>query len=349
MLYILYVILILLLTVPLVILLTGLTLSAPRYRGPVSDHFDGKQFVNPRGIKAKGLQDVIKWMRERQRDPWVAQRNNIKCDKPLPRVAQGIRITFINHTTFLIQTEGLNILTDPVYSERASPFSWIGPRRMREPGIAFEDLPQIDVVLLSHNHYDHLDIHTVKKLNQVFSPQFILPLGVGTFLKRSGIHIFHELDWWQEVRINASIAVQSVPAQHFSGRGLRDRDATLWCGYLMRREQGNIYFAGDTGYNNHTFKEIGERCAPVKAALIPIGAYKPKWFMSPIHCSPDEAVQIHEDTQSSLSIASHFGTFPLADDGRDEAVQDLALALSRSNKTLKPFIAPQEGRAINVE
>jgi L-ascorbate metabolism protein UlaG (beta-lactamase superfamily) len=349
MLYMLYVILILLLAIPLVIISVSFALSAPRYKGPVSDHFDGRQFINPGGIKSKGLQDVIKWMRERQRTPWTAERNHIKGDKPLTRVAQGIRITFINHTTFLIQTDGLNILTDPVYSERASPFSWIGPKRMREPGIAFDDLPQIDVVLLSHNHYDHLDIHTVKKLHQTFHPKFIVPLGVGAFLKRSGIQTFHELDWWQELTIDKNIAVQSVPAQHFSGRGLLDRDATLWCGYLLRRKDGNIYFAGDTGYNDHTFKEIGARCAPIKTALIPIGAYKPKWFMSPIHCSPEEAVQIHDDTQSSFSVASHFGTFPLADDGKDEAVQDLALALSRSQKTHKPFIALQEGKAIDVE
>jgi L-ascorbate metabolism protein UlaG (beta-lactamase superfamily) len=349
MLYMLYFILILLLAVPLGIVLVGFVLSAPRYKGPVSDHFNGRQFINPGGVKTKGFQDVVKWLRERERGPWTAQRNSVKGDKPVARVEQGIRITFINHTTFLIQTDGLNIITDPVYSERASPFSWAGPKRMREPGIAFEYLPQIDIVLLSHNHYDHLDIHTVKKLNQTFHPKFIVPLGVSAFLKRSGIDAFQELDWWQELRIKNDVAVQAVPAQHFSGRGTFDRDATLWCGYLLKRTEGNIYFAGDTGYNEHTFKEIGERCAPVKAALIPIGAYKPKWFMSPIHCSPDEAVQIHEDTGSSFSIASHFGTFPLADDGKDEAVQDLALALSKSQKTYKPFIAMPEGKAIDVE
>lgn len=345
----LYVILILLLAVPLVIVLVSFALSAPRYKGPVSDHFNGKQFINPGGVKTKGFQDVVKWMRERQRGPWPPQRHPVKGDKPQARVAQGIRITFINHTTFLIQTDGLNILTDPVYSERASPFSWAGPKRMREPGIAFEDLPHIDIVLLSHNHYDHLDIHTVKKLHRTFRPKFIVPLGVGAFLKRSRIDVFGELDWWQELSIHDAIAVQALPAQHFSGRGTLDRDATLWCGYLLRRNSGNIYFAGDTGYNEYTFKEIGERCMPIKAALIPIGAYKPKWFMSPIHCSPEEAVQIHDDTGSSFSIASHFGTFPLADDGKDDAVQDLALALSRSQKTDKPFIAPQEGKAIDVE
>jgi L-ascorbate metabolism protein UlaG (beta-lactamase superfamily) len=344
----LYIILILLLAAPLGIILTGFALSAPRYKGPVSDHFNGKQFINPGGIKTKGLKDVIKWMVERERGSWTPQHHDVKGEKPLARVPQGIRITFINHTTFLIQTEGLNILTDPVYSERASPFSWIGPKRMRKPGIAFEDLPQIDIVLLSHNHYDHLDIGTVKKLARTFHPKFIVPLGVGAFLKRSGIDAFHELDWWQELSINSDIAVQALPAQHFSGRGMLDRDATLWCGYLVKRTDGNIYFAGDTGYNNHTFKEIGERCAPVKAALIPIGAYKPKWFMSPIHCSPDEAVQIHDETRSSFSIASHFGTFPLADDGKDEAVQDLARALSQSQKTHRPFITLQEGKAIDV-
>lgn len=345
----LYFILILLLSVPLVIVLVSLGLSAPRYKGPVSDHFDGRKFINPQGIKSKGLEDVLKWMRERKRGPWKEQRQYVAGDKPLPRIDQGIRITFINHTSFLIQTNGLNILTDPVYSERASPFSWAGPKRMREPGISFEDLPHIDIVLLSHNHYDHLDIHTVKKLNQKFNPKFIVPLGVGAFLKQSGINACHELDWWQEAGIDKGVIVQALPAQHFSGRGMLDRDATLWCGYLLKRNHGNIYFAGDTGYNPYTFKEIGERCAPVKAALIPIGAYKPKWFMSPIHCSPEEAVQIHEDTVSSFSIATHFGTFPLADDGKDEPIQDLALALSRPNKSYKPFVVPVEGKAIDVE
>jgi L-ascorbate metabolism protein UlaG (beta-lactamase superfamily) len=334
--------------VALTFILIGYSISAPRYKGPVSDHFDGKQFINPSGAKANGLREVLKWMRERKRGPWMEQLENTFGEKPAERIENGLRITFVNHTTFLIQVDRMNILTDPVWSKRTSPFSWIGPKRMRPPGIRFEDLPKIDLVLLSHNHYDHLDIDTVKRLVKVFNPQFIVSLGVGAFLRQHGIHAYHELDWWQEIAIPKGLSVQALPAQHFSGRGMLDRDATLWCGYLLKGTNGNIYFAGDTGYNAYTFKEIGERCAPIRAALIPIGAYKPVWFMSPIHCSPEEAVQIHQEVKSSLTIASHFGTFPLADEGAEEPVRDLNAALAKLPKPHQPFLTLQEGKGIDI-
>jgi len=204
-----------------------------------------------------------------------------------------------------------------------------------------EDLPGIDILLLSHNHWDHLDIAAVKKIHAIHHPRMITPLGVKAFLDQQGVAGADDLDWWQEVNINASLKVQSVPAQHFSGRGMFDRDATLWCGYVILRPGGNIYFVGDTGYNGHTFKEIGERCAPIQVALIPIGAYKPKWFMAPIHCSPEESVKIHREVKSKNSVATHFGTFPLADDGQAEPITDLKKALSDSG--IDTFLILQEG------
>ncbi|HYG17381.1 MAG TPA: MBL fold metallo-hydrolase [Ohtaekwangia sp.] len=330
------------LAIVLVIQFAGYLLSAPKYQGAVSDHFDGRQFLNYGNAKAKGLSDVIKWMFQRQQGPWKEVTMTNRADKPDSRIDKGIRVTFINHTTFLVQTAGINILTDPVYSKRVSPFTWTGPKRMRPPGIDFSDLPPIDVVVISHNHYDHLDMATVKKLQAAFNPQFIVPLGVGAFLKENSVTKFEELDWWQATPVD-SVTFQSVPAQHFSGRGLSDRDATLWCGYVLHSPGGTLYFAGDTGYNEKIFAEIGERCGPVDVAIIPIGAYKPAWFMSPVHCSPEEAIRIHQDVKARKSIAAHYGTFPLADDGQGEPVAALTEARKNAGLTEQDFVALEEG------
>jgi L-ascorbate metabolism protein UlaG (beta-lactamase superfamily) len=325
--------------------IVGLILSGPKYSGPVTDHFDGKKFTNPTGIKAKGFSEVLKWAFNRKRGPWPEAKNLSYGAKPIARVDRGVKITFVNHSTFLIQTNGLNILTDPVWSERASPFTFMGPKRKRIPGIKLEDLPTIDLILLSHNHYDHLDLATLKKIFNTHHPKIITPLGVKALLEKNNIEGADDLDWWDEYKLNDHITIQATPAQHFSSRGTFDRDATLWCGFVIKRKEGNIYFAGDTGYNSKTFIEIGERCAPLNIALIPIGAYKPTWFMSPIHCSPEEAVQIHIDIKSFQSIATHFGTFPLADEGGEEPVSDLRAALDAKNIAREKFIALTEGES----
>jgi len=320
----------------------GYFISGPKYKGPVSDHFDGRRFINPGSIKAKGFREVLKWMVAREQGEWKEVPAG-HGEKPASHFDNGIRITFVNHSTFLIQVDGVNILTDPVFSERTSPVQWAGPRRMRPPGILLEDLPAIDVLILSHNHWDHLDIAAVKKIHALHHPKIITPLGVKAFLDREGVTGAKDIDWWQEVEINTLLKIQSVPAQHFSGRGTFDRDATLWCGYVIHRRGGNIYFAGDTGYNDQTFKEIGERCAPIQVALLPIGAYKPRWFMSPIHCSPEEAVKIHREVRSKNSIATHFGTFPLADDGQTEPVAELNKALQEAGIDSETFLVLKEG------
>jgi L-ascorbate metabolism protein UlaG (beta-lactamase superfamily) len=323
--------------------LMGFLLSGPKYKGPVSDHFDGKRFFTPGGKPAQGLRGVLQWMIKRKQGAWKKQHGLPSGNKPLPRLNDGIHITFVNHSTFLIQADGLNILTDPVWSERTSPFQWAGPRRMRPPGIRFEDLPDIDVVLLSHNHYDHLDIDTIKSLFRKSKPRIITPLGVKSYLDKNEIHSATDLDWWQESALNNPVSVQCVPAQHFSGRGTYDRDATLWCGYVIKRPGGNIHFVGDTGYHPSMFKEIGTRCAPIEIALVPIGAYKPEWFMSPIHCSPEESVKIHQEIGSKRSIATHFGTFPLADDGQHEPEEALLKALELQGVLPEKFIIMKEG------
>ena len=335
----------LLTTAVLGIIALGAALSGPRYRGPVSDHFDGSRFLNPGKIKAKGGLDVFKWMITRKQGPWTLNKNDVFGKHPLGHFKDGIRITFVNHSTFLIQVDGVNILTDPVWSTRVSPFKWTGPRRMKSPGVRFEDLPRIHLVLLTHNHYDHLDLQTMRMVWGAHHPEIIVPLGLKQFLEDKHIRAMCEMDWWQTTELQNRLTITCVPAQHFSGRGLLDRDATLWCGYVVSTSAGNIYFAGDTGYNEETFKEIGARCGPFKTSMIPIGAYEPRWFMSSIHVSPEEAIKIHRDVRSQTSIGMHFGTFPLADDGADDPVTDLKQAMQKHRIGEDEFVVLKEGEA----
>lgn len=327
---------------------TGMYISAPKYSGPKSDHFNGRQFFNLSGINAQGLGAVLKWATNREKGPWQEVKD-AQYGTPPPQKTNSVRVTFINHSTFLLQIDGVNILTDPVYSKRTSPFQWAGPKRMRPPGIRFEDLPPIDYVIISHNHYDHLDEATVKRLKQEHNPRFITPLGVAQFMETLGITEANDLDWWQSYTVNDTLEILSVPAQHFSGRGMLDRDATLWAGYVIKRPGGNVYFAGDTGYDKEMFTEIGQKTGPFALSLIPIGAYMPEWFMSPIHTSPAEAVQIHKDIRSSQSVAIHFGTFPLADDGQQQPIDDLMKALRDQNIPADDFWVMKEGEGRTLE
>jgi L-ascorbate metabolism protein UlaG (beta-lactamase superfamily) len=326
----------------------GWKLSSPVYEGPATDNFDGTKFINPHGIRSKGLWDLLKWMMSRDRGEWPELTDPHIGPPPLEKLPNDqIRITFINHATTLIQINGLNILTDPIWSQRSSPFQWIGPKRVRPPGINFDDLPTIHLVLITHNHYDHLDENTVKNLEKDHRPLFIVPLGVGKFLQNRNIARVIELDWEQSVEPFPAMSIVSVPAIHFSGRGSLDRDATLWCGYVIKGIAGNIYFAGDSGYGE-IFKEIGIKHGPMLASVIPIGAYKPGWFMSPIHVSPAEAVKVHQDVGSKKSIAMHFGTFPLADDGYGDPQADLKKAMVDSQLDNDEFIILKEGTFVDL-
>lgn len=320
-------------------------INAPTYNGPKTDHFDGKKFSNLDGIRARGFTDIIKWALTEEPGEWKElNEKDVSYGKPpIAKIEDGsIHVTFVNHATFLIQACGLNILTDPIWSLRASPFQWIGPKRMRPPGIRFEDLPDIDLVLISHNHYDHLDIHTVKRLQEEHNPQFITPLGVSLFLHQHGITNTVEMDWWESREADNAISISAVPSQHFSGRGLSDRDKTLWCGYVLQTKAGTVYFAGDSGYDGF-FEKIGSTFNPIDLALIPIGAYRPRWFMEPIHVDPEQAVQIHRDVGARKSIGMHFGTFPLADDGMNEPQADLAKAKEKYGLAEDAFITLEQG------
>jgi len=332
----------------LICLLAGLAFSAPRYRGPATNHFDGRKFHNLEPPEKRGFVDFLRWQLTARRGEWNKWTDSERGPVPPRRVnGQDLRVTFVNHATVLLQTEGLNILTDPVWAERASPVAWAGPKRHRPPGLRFEDLPPIDLVLISHNHYDHLDIKTLERLRAEHRPRFVTGLGNRTLLDARGIGDVRELDWWEAAKVSDRLSVTCVPAKHFSGRGLSDADATLWCGYVVRGPGGSIYFAGDTGMGSH-FAEIKDQFGPLRLALLPIGAYLPRWFMHPVHISPDEATELHELLEARVSMAIHFGTFALGDDGEFEPVKKLRAALKNKDKTDSHFWVLEHGEGRDV-
>lgn len=310
----------------------------------VSDHYDGKKFYNPTlpGKSTPGLSDVFRLMRE----PKAKWPGNVE-NQGIPQLNVELgptdaSLTFVNHATFLIQLPGLTILTDPVWSERASPFSWIGPKRVRAPGVALEDLPNVDVVIISHNHYDHLDIATLQKLNKRFAPKVIVPVGDKALIERIGIANVVELDWWEDVNINPATRITFTPTQHASARGIFDRNKSLWGGYFIQHAGRSVYFGGDAAYATH-YTEIKKRLGPPDIALLGIGAYLPRWFMEPIHMNPAEAVLAHKDLGAKLSIGMHFGTFQLSSEAIDQPQIDLKTALENENLPMDCFITLHEG------
>ena len=322
--------------------------SVPGYHGPITDHFNGRTFENLEPPKRKGFMNFLRWQLTSKRGHWNKWTDSQPGDLPPTRVnGKGLRVTFINHATVLLQTEGINILTDPILSERASPVSWAGPKRHRSPGLRFEDLPPIDFVLIGHNHYDHLDVNTLLKLSTDHKPRFVTGLGNREFLSTRGITDVTELDWWEAVKISDKLSIHCVPAKHFSGRSLSDGDTTLWCGYVIEASGENVYFAGDTGMGSH-FAEIKNRFAPFRLALLPIGAYLPRWFMRPVHLSPDDAIKAHRILEPRVSMAIHFGTFALGDDGEFEPVLKLLEALNTEDEIRSRFWVLEQGEGRNV-
>ncbi len=304
--------------------------GGPGYQGPASDHFDGRYFFNSDAPAGRSFGDFLRWRRTAHPKSWpVWVENRARPALPAQLEPGQIALTFINHITFLIQAHGLNILTDPVYSERASPLRNRGPKRVRAPGLAFDQLPPIHLVLVSHNHYDHLDLDTLMRIEAAHAPEFVTPLGNKPFLEQHGLRRVRELDWWQSLDV-ANTTVTLTPAQHWSSRGPGNRNRTLWGGFMARMGTANVLFAGDTGYSKH-FKEIRARLGAVDLALLPIGAYEPRWFMRDQHMNPDDAVRAHLDLQAGVSIATHFGCFQLTDEGIDDPVIELEAARREHN------------------
>lgn len=330
-------------------LLASRTASARQYyRGQPSDHFDGKRFFNPGGEAPRSFGDLLRWQLGGGRVSWPKWiPSPFPSDKPPARVdGDALRITLVGHATFLIQTGGLNILTDPVWSNRASPFGFAGPRRFNLPGIAFDDLPKIDVVLLSHNHYDHLDERTIRRLWRRDRPKIVTPLGNDELLRAQEASITATaLDWLESVPLGAETVAYLEPAHHWSARGMGDRNRALWGAFVIKSGWRTIYFGGDTGFaGGRLFRATATRHPGIDLALLPIGAYEPRWFMAPQHINPDEAVQAMQLLGAKLSLGCHWGTFRLTNEGAEEPARDLAAACLARGVEGGRFVAARPGQ-----
>jgi L-ascorbate metabolism protein UlaG (beta-lactamase superfamily) len=303
--------------------------SARYYDGPISDHFDGTRFFDPHGVSPRSPFDLLRWQLQGGGAKWPAWAPSPYSDKPPSRVTgANWRIVYVGHASVLIQTAGLNILLDPVWSERVSPVSFAGPTRVNDPGIAFDDLPPIDVALVSHCHYDHLDLPTLSRLAAKHRTRVITPLGNDTIMTQHDAAIRAEaFDWGDRVELGNNVAVTLAPMRHWGARGLTDRNKSLWAAFIIEAPAGRIYHIGDTGYGNgHHFRAARERYGPFRLAILPIGAYEPRWFMRDQHMNPEEAVKVLADCGAEYALAHHYGTFKLTDEAIDAPVEALQVA-----------------------
>jgi L-ascorbate metabolism protein UlaG (beta-lactamase superfamily) len=316
------------------------------YHGPISDHFDGERFFDPDGAPPRSRRDLLRWrLRRSARAKWPSWAPSRYADRPPARIDGAIwRISYVGHASFLLQTGGRNILLDPIWSKRASPFRFAGPKRVNDPGIAFADLPPIDTVLVSHGHYDHLDVATLSRLAAAYRPRVITPLGNDTIMRNHDPAIAAEsYDWGQRVDLGAGLAVTPVATRHWSARNLSDRNMSLWASFVIETPAGRIYFVADSGYGDgRHFRSVREGHGPFRLAILPIGAYEPRWFMREQHMNPAEAVQAFIDCGAELALGHHFGTFQLTDEAIDAPLIALADALPAAGipaarfRTLRP-------------
>ncbi len=291
------------------------SLAPPRYRGPITDHFDGERFHNygpdtDEQVSAGIIQELH---RPEGRANWAFWENTPPSVPP-SRVGNGrVLVTLVNHATVLVQMDSLNILTDPIWSRHASPLASFGPLRHRPPGIEWDSLPPIDLVLVSHNHYDHMDLHTLRRVSRRFHPVILVGLGNAAFLERNGIKGARDMDWWQTVEVKPGIRISGVPAQHYSQRSFTDRWRTLWLGFVIAGPSGRIYFAGDTGLGGFLVS-IRERFAPLRLAILPIGPGLPVRAMGPQHMSAGDAIEAYKMLGVTAAFGMHFGTFQQGDE-----------------------------------
>jgi N-acyl-phosphatidylethanolamine-hydrolysing phospholipase D len=329
-------------------------IESPKSNADSPPHHTQKGFKNLYIHSERDFGDFMRWqLGLGPHEPSVLPPDKIPPYKPnmvepdLPQIknpdSDRIQITWVGHSTFLIQMDGVNILTDPIFNDRSSPFSFGGIKRLVPPGIRLEDLPPIHAVVISHNHYDHLDKHTIERLGN--KPTYFIPLGLTRWFKKRKVDHVIELDWWQSSS-SAGLKFHSVPIQHFSGRTPFDQNETLWSGWIIEGKKEKIFFAGDTGYSP-IFREIGERFGPMSISLIPIGAYRPRWFMKPVHVDPPEAVRIHQDMNSQQSIASHWGTFKLSLEPIEEPPRYLEKALKEAGLDGNKFIIMKFGETLS--
>jgi L-ascorbate metabolism protein UlaG (beta-lactamase superfamily) len=315
------------------------------YVGAPSDHFDGVRFFNPgQAATDRSLAALVRWRMGGNRSPWPKRVANASTAKPTARVGE-LMVTMVGHATVLVQLAGCNLLIDPIWSERASPLRWAGPRRVNDPGVAFADLPPIDAVLITHNHYDHLDMATLRRLHGAHHPRFIAPLGNEVLLTKAiGANNAETADWGDTIPIGDQVRVTLVPAHHWSARVLGDRRMALWCGYVIQSSAGFVYNAGDTAYGDgRIFLDVAERFGFPDVAILPIGAYEPRWFMKNQHANPEEAVRIMMACRARQALGVHWGTFQLTNEARLAPKEALAAALRQHDISRDRFLALEPG------
>ena len=322
--------------------------SVNPYYDPAIPHRGVDGFRNNHPVAREG--SFWKWQLERRRQGVPKPPAN-GYDFPMaePRVEYlrnnhtETTLTWIGHATVLLQTAGLNMLTDPHFTERASPVAFAGPKRRVPPGLSFEQLPRIDAVMISHNHFDHLDAPSIRRLaaQPGGSPRFFVPLGLKAWFVDQGAPNVTEIDWWLSVELGG-IRIHCVPVQHWSQRTLNDRDQTLWSGWVVEQPAMRFFFAGDAGYSAD-FREIRRRFGAFDLAAIPIGAYEPRWFMAPYHVNPAEALQIHADLEARHSIGIHWGTFELTDESLDEPPRALREEAQKRGVGAERFVVLKHG------
>jgi L-ascorbate metabolism protein UlaG (beta-lactamase superfamily) len=322
------------------------------YKGPVSDHFDGRVFYNPGGEAPAGFSDLLKWRTNGESVDWPEKfPSPFAGSKPDARVeGSGLRVTLIGHASFLIQTAGLNFLIDPVWSERTSPFSFFGPKRVNAPGVAFEDLPPIDYVLVTHNHYDHLDLVTLKRLQERHKPRFITPLGndkiIKDYIDAAKVTVG---DWGDVVDLGEGRKIHFEPCHHWSARGLNDKRMALWAAFVIETPHGKTYHVGDTGFHSGiNYKAAKAKHGSFRVTNLPIGAYEPRWFMKGQHQNPEEAVQGFLLCGADLALGHHWGTVKLTDEGIEAPLVALDAALEQHGVPKERFTAMRPGQSVDV-
>lgn len=342
---------ILLCSVPLLLLFGACLLGANRpNQTSLSDHFDGHRFINFNSESSYTFGDMMKWFWEMKVVPWPTWVEDPPEPKPPISVSAGeLGVTFINQSTMLVQADGVNFLTDPIWSKNAGPVSWLGLKRVRAPGVKMEDLPKIDVILLSHDHYDHMDLPTLEALWARDQPIILVGLGSKSLLESRGLRNVVEMDWWQEFNLTSTgMKFVFVPARHASGRGPFSRDKSLWGGFVVVTSCGRIYFAGDTGYGSH-LNAIHERFPDFRLAMLPIGTYEKRWFMQSQHMNPADAVKAHWLLRARQSIGMHYGTFSFHTEQAIDAHEgDLRNALNLEGVPQSEFLVLKFGEGCFV-
>ncbi len=314
------------------------------YSGPVSDHFDGTQFFNPGFPTDKSRADLFRFMVMEGKEKWPSSWPSPFRDVP-PASSRRLRVTLIGHASYLVQVAGLNILLDPVYSERCSPFTFAGPKRVNPPGIAFDDLPKIHAVIVTHNHYDHLDTDTLSRLVARDAPRIVTPLGNDTIMRNHDAAVQAEIhDWGDRVELGAGVSAMLVPTAHWSARTLGDRRKALWASFVIDTPDGRIYHVGDSGFANGMNFRAHRELGPFRLALLPIGAYEPRWFMETNHMNPADAVEAFRLLGAQHAIGHHWGTFQLTAEAVEAPEQALAAALQAADIAAERFVAFRPGQ-----